>query len=70
MAAERAAEIILDGLAADQREIPVAEGMELAALQMRAANPDALFGFVAQEGARLAAARAAGEAPDPRRINS
>lgn len=70
MAPERAAEMILDGIAAGAREIPVAEGMELAALQMRAANPEALFGFVAQEGARLAAAREAGEAPDPRRINT
>lgn len=69
MAPERAAEIILDGVAAGAREIPVAEGMELAALQMRAANPDALFGFVAQEGARLAAARDAGEAIDPAAIN-
>lgn len=70
MAPEKAAEIILDGLAEGRREIVVAEGMELAALQMRAANPEALFDFVAQEGARLAAARAAGEAPDPKRINT
>ena len=69
MAPEKAAGIILDGVAAGMREIPVAEGMELAALQMRAANPDALFGFVAQEGARLAAARAAGEATDPAIVN-
>ncbi len=69
MAPERAAEIILDGVAKGEREIVVAEGMELAALQMRAANPEALFGIVAQEGARLAAARAAGEAPDPARVN-
>ncbi|OFX04966.1 MAG: short-chain dehydrogenase [Alphaproteobacteria bacterium RIFCSPHIGHO2_12_FULL_63_12] len=69
MAPERAAEIILDGVANGVREIPVAEGMELAALQMRAANPDALFGFVAQEGARLAAAREAGEAIDPAAVN-
>ena len=69
MAPEKAAEIILDGVEKGEREIPVAEGMELAALQMRAANPDALFGFVAQEGARLAAAREAGEAVDPAMIN-
>lgn len=69
MAPEKAAEIILDGVANGVREIPVAEGMELAALQMRAANPEALFGFVAQEGARLAAARAAGEASDPAKVN-
>ena len=69
MAPERAAQIILDGVAAGMREIPVAEGMELAALQMRAANPEALFGFVAQEGARLAAARDAGGAIDPAAVN-
>jgi short-subunit dehydrogenase len=70
MAPEKAAEIILDGLVEGRREIVVAEGMELAALQLRAANPEALFDFVAEEGARLAAARAAGEAPDPKRINT
>ncbi len=70
MAPEKAAEIILDGVANGDREIPVAEGMELAALQLRAANPDALFGFVADEGARLAAARDAGEGPDPSVVNS
>jgi short-subunit dehydrogenase len=70
MAPEKAAEIILDGLVEGRREIVVAEGMELAALQLRAANPEALFDFVAEEGARLASARAAGEAPDPKRINT
>lgn len=69
MAPERAAEIILDGVTKGVREIPVAEGMELAALQMRASNPEALFDFVAQEGARLAAFRAAGETPDPAKVN-
>lgn len=69
MAPDRAAQIILDGVAAGVREIPVAEGRELAALQMRAANPDALFGFVAQEGARLAVARDAGGAIDPAAVN-
>ena len=70
MRPEKAAGIILDGLAEGRREIVVAEGMELAALEMRLANPEALFDFIAQEGARLAAARAAGEAPDPKRINT
>jgi short-subunit dehydrogenase len=70
MAPEKAAEIILDGLVEGRREIVVAEGMELVALQLRAADPEALFDFVAEEGARLAAARAAGEAPDPKRINT
>jgi short-subunit dehydrogenase len=57
--APRAAEIILDGIAAGQREIPVAEGGELAILKLRAADPDAAFAAVAAGGARLAAARAA-----------
>ena len=69
MAPERAADLILEGVATGVREIPVAEGMELAALQMRTANPDALFGFVAEEGARLAASRQAGQSPEPGRIN-
>lgn len=70
MAPEKAPAIILDGVERGEREIPVAEGMELAALQLRAANPDALFGIVAQEGARLAAARDAGEKIDPSKFNS
>ncbi len=69
MEPDRAAEIILDGIAAGARDIPVAEGMELMALQMRSANPEALYGFTAQEGARLAEARAKGEAVDPGRVN-
>ncbi len=64
-----AAATILDGIAKGEREIAVAEGMELAALQMRAQNPDALFGFVADEGARLAELRAAGKEIDPSRFN-
>ncbi|HMQ21833.1 MAG TPA: SDR family NAD(P)-dependent oxidoreductase [Planctomycetota bacterium] len=59
MAADRAATLILEGIAAGAREIPVAEGLELTALQKRASHPDELFDFTAQEGARLAAARAA-----------
>lgn len=70
MEADRAAEIILDDIAAGARDIPVAEGMELMALQMRAQNPEALYGFTAQEGARLAEARAKGEAVDPGRVNA
>jgi dehydrogenase/reductase SDR family member 7B len=69
MEPDRAAEIILDGVAAGARDIPVAEGMELMALQLRAQNPEALYGFTAQEGARLAEARARGEAVDPGRVN-
>jgi short-subunit dehydrogenase len=70
MAPEKAAEIILTGVAEGKREIVVAEGMELAALQMRAANPEALFGFVAEEGGRLAALRERGEAIDPKRVHN
>lgn len=69
MEPDRAAEIILDGIASGARDIPVAEGMELMALQLRAQNPEALYGFTAQEGARLAEARAKGEAVDPGRVN-
>ncbi len=65
----RAAEIMLDGIAAGSRDIPVADGMELMALQMRAQNPEALYGFTSEEGARLAAARERGEAVDPGRVN-
>lgn len=69
MAPEKAAEVILDGVAANIREIVVAEGMELAALQMRQSNPEALFEIVAAEGARLAASRAVGEGPEPARFS-
>ncbi len=57
MPVERAATIIADGLAAGQREIPVAEGSELAMLAARAGDPEALFARMAQEGARLAKLR-------------
>lgn len=69
MAPEKAAKIILDGVAAGQREIPVAEGMEFAALNLRRENPEALFDMLAEGGKRLAEVRAAGAAPDPERIN-
>ncbi len=55
--APRAADIILDGLAAGAREIVVAEGRELAALQARNANPEAVFAVLAEEGRKLAAQR-------------
>jgi short-subunit dehydrogenase len=55
--AEKAAATILDGLAAGAREIVVAEGRELAALQMRATHPEQLFAAMATEGARLAKLR-------------
>jgi dehydrogenase/reductase SDR family member 7B len=54
---EKAAGVILDGLEAGSQEIVVAEGRELSALQLRASNPEMVFGFTAAEGARLAAER-------------
>jgi short-subunit dehydrogenase len=57
MPADEAAKIILDGIAIGQREIPVAQGGELALLNMRAADPEAAFSLLAAQGARLAAAR-------------
>ena len=71
--AEKAAGLILDGLAAGAREIVVAEGRELAGLQMRATNPELVFAATASEGARLAAAReqAGSEfSPEPRQVNA
>lgn len=73
MPAEQAAATILDGLAANSREIVVAEGRELAALQMRATQPEALFDFAAEMGAKLAEQRAAaprGAAPEPEKVNT
>lgn len=68
MAPEKCASIILDGIENGSREIVVAEGMEAAAVPMRAANPDALFDLLAVEGARLAEAREKGAAIDPAKI--
>ena len=48
--AEKAAGLILDGLAAGAREIVVAEGRELAGLQMRATNPELVFAATGQRG--------------------
>jgi dehydrogenase/reductase SDR family protein 7B len=70
---EKAAGLILDGLAAGAREIVVAEGRELAGLQMRATNPEFLFAATASEGARLAKLREEGGSefsPEPRRVNA
>ena len=64
--------MILEGLAAGAREIVVAEGRELAGLQMRATNPEFLFAATASEGARLAKLReqAGSEiSPEPGRVN-
>ena len=70
MAPEKAAQIILDGIAAGAREIVVAEGSELGALQLRQANPEALFKITSAEGARLAAVRTTGAVPEPARFNA
>ncbi len=69
MPAARAAEIILDGLARDSREIVVAEGRELAALHLRASDPEALYATLGDFGARLAAQREAGAALTPPKVN-
>lgn len=67
-----AAQTIIDGLAARQHDIIVAEGRELAVLQMRVADPERVFQITAQEGARLAQVRAelgAGASVDPGAVN-
>ena len=57
MDVDAAARIMLDGLAAGEREIAVAEGREAAALQWRCSDPARLWDMLADEGQRLAAAR-------------
>lgn len=67
-----AAQTILDGLAARQHDILVAEGLELGALQLRTSDPAKLFMVTAREGARLAKLRAemgAGASVDPGAVN-
>lgn len=67
-----AAQTILEGLGKRQHDIVVAEGMELAALQLRVADPERLFSMTAAEGARLAKVRAeqgAGASVDPGAVN-
>ena len=54
---EAAARTILDGMAAGQREIPVAAGAELELLQLRAREPETAFARLAALGAALAKAR-------------
>ena len=72
MPVETAATKIIEGLAADAREILVAEGRELMAAELRAANPEAVFAMTAEIGARLAEQRAAspGAAPEPDKVNA
>ena len=57
MPVEVAMKTIIDGLSRGLREIPVAEGFEFAALRLRMHEPERLYDMLAQEGARLAAAR-------------
>ncbi|SDS07395.1 NADP-dependent 3-hydroxy acid dehydrogenase YdfG [Halopseudomonas xinjiangensis] len=67
-----AAHTILNGLAARQHDIVVAEGMELGALQLRTNDPAKLFMITSKEGARLAKVReelGAGASVDPRAVN-
>ena len=66
-----AARIIIDGIERGAREIIVAQGGEANAAELRVRDPERLFDYMAQEGARLAAARAAAGGsfrPDPRRV--
>ena len=68
-----AAQTILEGLSARQHDIVVAEGMELGALQLRAADPAKLFSITAKEGARLAKLRTelgSGASVDPEAVNT
>jgi dehydrogenase/reductase SDR family member 7B len=72
MSPDKAAVIILDGLDARRREIPVAEGVELSGLRLRSHDPETLFGLLAAEGARLAALReqyGPGYSPEPAKVN-
>ncbi|WP_223508358.1 MULTISPECIES: SDR family NAD(P)-dependent oxidoreductase [unclassified Pseudomonas] len=52
-----AAELILNGLKINSREIVVAEGMEAMALRLRTQDPEQLYAVTAQEGVRLAKLR-------------
>ena len=64
---------ILAGIEAGQREILVAEGGEAMAAGLRHSDPEALFGLLAREGARLAEEREKGGGegwrPEPARVN-
>ena len=65
------ARIIVEGVAQNRREIIIAQGGELFASGLRASDPERLMDMMAQEGARLAAARtAAGGAfrPEPAKV--
>ena len=67
----KVAQVILAAIESGQREVVVAEGAELHGVSLRASDPDALFGWLAREGARLAAAReaaGAGFRPEPAKV--
>jgi dehydrogenase/reductase SDR family member 7B len=64
-----AATRILDQIAAGEREIVVAEGMEKAALDLRRQDAETLFAMLAAQGAELAASAGSGEPLELRRIN-
>jgi dehydrogenase/reductase SDR family member 7B len=49
-----AANIMLDGIAENKREVEVAEGIEAVALQMLREQPEKLFEITSREGAHLA----------------
>ena len=59
---------ILDGIAAGQREILVAEGAEAFAAGLRFTDPERLFDMLAKEGARLAGERETGARPEPAEV--
>ncbi len=69
-----AARLIAAGIAENRREIVVAQGGELGAAGLRATDPERLMDLLAQEGARLAALRAAAGGgafrPDPGVVRS
>ncbi|WP_203293303.1 SDR family NAD(P)-dependent oxidoreductase [Maricaulis parjimensis] len=64
-----AARRILDQIETGEREIVIAEGMEKAALDLRAKDPEPLYGMLAAQGAELAASAGSGEPLELRRIN-
>lgn len=64
-----AATRILDQIAAGEREIVIAEGMEKAALDLRRQDAETLFAMLAAQGAELAASAGSGEPLELRRIN-
>jgi short-subunit dehydrogenase len=54
--AEESAEMIIAGMKAGQREIPVGRGPEMALLDLKRSNPDQVFDMMAGMGAQMAKA--------------